>query len=445
MLFQSTVPATMQRIYSELQSRATTQRKNQAIKRTDYYQSEQDAYTLDHMATWMAEPETLRPLQINIVRKVIDALAMVYCKPAKRAVIGTERDQQLFDAIAKGAALDMTLKQASKYTKLHKTALLRAVWRNGKLEIDILTPDLLDVTTGDSPRDLQKVMVTNWPDSGRAEDVTYSLWSADTFQRLDWRGNVIETMPNPYGVLPFVPCWDSLPIDSFWVPGGQDLISAQDAINEKLTDLMYIIRSQGFGVGFIKSGDHGPSGIGALDTVKAAPGSFVVLPTDPNAEIGFVSPDAPIKEVWETIQAIIQQTAIANGLSAHSLTAQPVSESGISKIVSNNELMEKRQDDIDLWRRYEARLFEVVKLVWNTHNPGSKFSDKAELSTDFTEVKQPSQEIEQSEKWQTLIDAGQASPVDWAMARNPDLTREQAIEHLRQVKAEAMEFNTPAL
>jgi hypothetical protein len=288
-------------------------------------------------------------------------------------------------------------------------------------------------------------MVTNWPDTGKAEDVTYSLWSAESFQLLDWRGNVIEEELNPYKALPFVPCWDSLPIDDFWVKGGGDLISAQDAINEKLTDLMYIIRQQGFGVGYIKSGNHGPTGTGALDTVQANPGSFVVLPTDKDAEIGFVSPEAPIQEVWETIQAIIQQTAIANGLSAHSLTAQLVSESGISKIVSNGELMEKRQDDIDLWRRYEARLFDLLKLVWNTHNPGKKFSDKAELSIDFAEIKQPSQEIEQSEKWQTLIDAGQASPVDWAMARNPDFSREQAVEHLRQVKKESMEFNTPAI
>lgn len=445
MLFQSTVPATMQKIHAEVQSQVTTQRKNEADKRTDYYQSEQDSYTLENMQTWMSEPEKLRPLQINIVRKVIDNLAMVYVKPAKRNIEGSEKDSQLFADIAKESALDMTLKQASKFTKLHKTALLRVVWRNNKLEIDILTPYIVDVVTGGSPKDLQKVMVTNWPDTGKSEDVTYSLWSAETFQRLDWRGNLIEQEPNPYKALPFVPCWDSLPTDSFWVKGGGDLISAQDAINEKLTDLMYIIRQQGFGVGYLKSSNHGPSGMGVLDTVQANPGSFVVLPPDPNAEIGYVSTEAPIKEVWDTIQAIIQQTAIANGLSAHSLTAQPVSESGISKIVGNNELMEKRQDDIDLWRRYEARLFEVVKLVWNTHNPGQKFSDKAELNIDFAEIKQPSQEIEQSEKWQTLIDAGQASPVDWTMARNPDLSREQAIEYLRQVKIESVEFNTPTI
>jgi hypothetical protein len=31
------------------------------------------------------------------------------------------------------------------------------------------------------------------------------------------------------------------------------------------------------------------------------------------------------------------------------------------------------------------------------------------------------------------------------MARNPDFSREEAIEYLKQVKAEAVEFNTPAI
>ena len=445
MLFQSSIPATMGKLYAEVQSQQTTQRKNDAVKRVDYYRSEQDQYTMEAMASWMAEPEKLRPLQINIVRKIVNQLAMVYFKPAKRTINGTERDQELFNDIQKQATLDMTLKQASKYTKLLKTTLLRPVWRNGTLEIDLLTPDIVDVVSGDSPRDLTKVMVTNWPDTGKAEDVTYSLWTPETFQRLDWRGNAIESQPNPYGTLPFVPCWDSLPVDSFWVQGGKDLISAQDAINEKLTDLMYIIRQQGFGVGWIKSGDHGPTGMGALDTVQASPGSFVVLPTDPNAEIGFASPEAPIKEVWETIEAIIQQTAIANGLSAHSVTAKVNDESGVSKIVSNQELMEKRQDDIELWRRYETRLFDLIRTVWNVHNPGKRISDSAKLNVDFAEIQEPSREIEQSEKWQTLIDAGQASPVDWCMARNPDFSREQAVEYLKQVKNEGQEFNTPTI
>jgi len=438
MLFSSKVDSTMEILFKQAQHQANTARKQQAIKRNDLYQSEQDEYIVENLSKWSSNPEKLTPLQVNIVKKIVNLTSATYIQPAKRSIDGTEADQAIYGDICKAAMIDSVMKQASRYCKLHKTILLRVVWR-GQVEIDVLTPDLVDVTVGDSPRDLKQVMVTNWPESGRAEDVTYSVWTPETFQRLDWRGTVIEFMPNPYGVLPFVPCWDSLPLDSFWVKGGQDLVSAQGAINEKLTDLLYIIRSQGYGVGWMKSNLHGPGDV-TYNSVTVDPGGFVLLPNDDVSGIGYVSPQAPIGEVWEVIQSLIQQVGIANGLSAHSLTAKVSEESGLSKIVSNQELMEKRQDDIELWRRYEGQLFELTRTVWNAHNPGRKISDKAQFRIDFADLRDPSQEVEDASKWQLLIDAGQASPIDWAISRNPDLDREQAKEYLIQVQQESAEL-----
>ena len=434
MLFQSTVPATLNSIFKEFQHQQTQARKNEAIKRIDLYRSEQDQYTFEQIAKWSADPEKLTAMQINIVRKVINQLACVYIQAAKRTIDGSQKDQELFTGISQGAMLDSVMKQAQKYTKLLKTVLLRPVWRNDSIEIDILTPDILDVLTGDSPRDLKKVLVTHWPESGRTEDVEYSLWTPETFQRLDWRGSTLENIPNPYKVLPFVPCFDSLPIDSFWVAGGGDLITAQTAINEKLTDLLHTIRWQSFATGWLKSSNHSPG-----DSPTVGPGSFVQLENGSDSGIGFESPEAPIAEVWETIQSIIQQVGIANGLSAHSLTAKVSDESGISKIVSNQELMEKRRDDIELWRRYEGQLFDLIRIVNNTHN-AKKLSDSCQFRVDFADLRDPDQEISDNSKWQQLIDAGQASPIDWAIARNPDLSRDQAKEYLLQVRSETSEF-----
>jgi hypothetical protein len=41
-----------------------------------------------------------------------------------------------------------------------------------------------------------------------------------------------------------------------------------------------------------------------------------------------------------------------------------------------------------------------------------------------------------------LIDAGQASPIDWAIDRNPDLSRDRAKEYLAQVREENAELST---
>jgi len=148
------------------------------------------------------------------------------------------------------------INHGGRYTKLLKTILLRPTWRNDHLDIDILTGNLLDVETGDTPEDLCRVLITDYGNSDKIEDVEYSLWTPDTWQRLDYRGNVIETEPNPYGILPFLPVFDSPPIsNNFWLPGGDDLISQQEAVNIKLVDLLHLLHWQSFGVGFIKGSD----------------------------------------------------------------------------------------------------------------------------------------------------------------------------------------------
>ena len=51
-------------------------------------------------------------------------------------------------------------------------------------------------------------MVTHYGQNGRPEEITYSVWSIDSWEQLDWRGHVIDGGANPYGVLPFIPLWD---------------------------------------------------------------------------------------------------------------------------------------------------------------------------------------------------------------------------------------------
>ena len=187
-------------------------------------------------------------------------------------------------------ALDVKLKQASRYAKLLKTILLRPVWRNERLDLDILTGNILDVECGETPEILTKVLVTDFGTSDKIEEVEYSYWTPETWQRLDYRGQVNEEAANPYGVLPFLAIFDyPPPSSSFWLPGGDDLISFQEAINMKLVDLLYLLSTQSFGVGYIKGGQGGGS-------LKVDPGALVEL--SENGEIGFAISRPGLKKSW---------------------------------------------------------------------------------------------------------------------------------------------------
>jgi len=409
---------------------ATRQRKEDAAKRLDFYNDFQVDYIKEALAAHFSNPDKLTPCFVNIVRKVINRLAMVYVQDARRKVDGTDRDQEIFQEIERGAWLGAKWKLANRYSKLLGLVALRPVWRNGALDIDLVTPDILDVTVGDSPEDMRSFMVTHYPETGLQEELTYSVWTPEAFKRLDYRGHEVEVDTNPYGTIPYQTVWNRVPTDSFWTPGAADLVTIQEAFNEKLTDLLYVLRMQGFGVGYVKGMK------GEISSVD--PGTFFNLPID--GELGFAATNAPLNESLEVLDFLLKQAAVSNGLPASSLTTDPSDESGVAKVAGNIELEEMRRDDVELFRAYERRLFRLIKTVWNYHNPGRKFSEKAELMIDFYDQKPTVAPDKQAATWDQLLTMGVISPVDIMLERNPDLSRDEAKVRLVEIQEENREF-----
>lgn len=429
MLFQSQVPIVFSRLNLQTDSAASLERKTETAKRLDLYHDAQ----LDHLETRLNElfsdPSAMVKVCLNVVRKVIVNLAQVYREAPTRLIDGTDSDKELYSGIVESMALDVKLKLASRYAKLLKTILLRPVWRNERLDLDILTGNILDVETGESPEILSKVLVTDFGTSDKIEEVEYSYWTPETWQRLDYRGQLKEEAANPYGVLPFLSVFDyPPPSSSFWLPGGDDLISLQEAINLKLTDLLYLLSTQSFGVGYIKGGQGGGS-------LKVDPGALVEL--QENGEIGFANQQARIEEVVGAIDKLIKWGCVSQGLSATSMSTEPTEASGLSKIVDTRELAEMRAEDVALWRSYEKRLFQLIRQVWNAHNPTKKLSESATLNIDFADPRPEVDPKSQAEAWEKLLGFGVISQIDIALERNPDLkTREDAMTFLLQIEQE---------
>jgi hypothetical protein len=112
-------------------------------------------------------------------------------------------------------------------------------------------------------------------------------------------------------------------------------------------------------------------------------------------------------------------------------------QSGEAKRVDRSELFELRQDDLGMWRVYERQLFDVMRTVWNFHNPRRKISTSATLMIDFADPAAPVDPLTESQSWQLQLDMGVISQVDIAMRLNPDLKdRDAALIHLVKVKQE---------
>ncbi|WP_188449950.1 hypothetical protein [Sphingomonas psychrolutea] len=240
---------------------------------------------------------------------------------------------------------------------------------------------------------------------------------------------------NPYGVLPFVPLFDRLPDDCFWLPGGDDLMEAQDAVNVALANLWRSVESQAHGQAWA-------SGISANEVLQFGPDRAIALPQ--GGQFGFASPNSPITSILSAIEFVLRQTAATHGVGADIFDLSKVAESGSAKHAGRIELREERLDDIAMWRIAEARLFEVVKAVVNTHRPGT-IPEGASITVDFAELQDSLTEAEQIENSQAKIDMGVWSQVDALMALNPDgfPDRNAAHAELMRRRDEAIELALP--
>jgi hypothetical protein len=152
-----------------------------------------------------------------------------------------------------------------------------------------------------------------------------------------------------------------------------------------------------------------------------------------------VSQKAEIDAAVNALDTLIKWAAVSHGLSAATMSTDPQTQSGISKAWDNKELSELRADDVALWRGYEKQLFNLIRIVHNTHNLGKKISDRATLSIDFADpAKAATSAKEQTEADEMKIAQGVRSPVDIALRDNPDFRgdREKALAHLLIIKEE---------
>jgi hypothetical protein len=413
-------------------------RKERAEKWLRYFADDQSGETAKLIARHWSDPTEFQLFQLNIVRKVVTKRAALYRLAPRRTFTGW--DQAAGEVLYRTINANALLKRASRLTKLLKTTALQVGFdasRNAPT-LSLVTPNILDVVYSD-PLHPSEYVVTHLAGS-KPGDVTFSHWTPSSFRKLDYKGNPMRLPDNPggvnpYGVLPFVPLFDSLPDDCFFLAGGQDLIEAQEALNVGVCNLWRSIRLQSFGQPWA-------TGVAAGDAINVGPNRAITLPE--NGTFGFASPNAPIGDILSALTFLMREVAATNDLSSDIFDLDKRSESGASKEVEQIDLYEARSDDLALWLTYEARLFDVLKAVVNAHLPGS-IPEAASLRVDFADM--DSGLLDEGTRLNNAakkLEMGVISPVDVLMSENREAfpTRELAMQELLRRKDEAAQIVT---
>ena len=401
------------------------QRKNQwkqsRYEALDYYNGVTSEYTSEYFSA-----STLSKVvngNINITKRVIDRISLVYMTPPVRKYTREDVDTYFIEK-------DLKLQRLERMTNLLDAVLLKPCWRTkedgtGCIEYDIITD--YEPIFGDDPLNPEAIV---YPIAMKSTvlDSTPELWvywdSMNTFT-FDATGKSYTEednpeMLNPYGRLPFVECFrEGKPEFSYLDTNpSNDLISTNLGINVAETNKNANVMFQSFGYLFVNG-----AGIDK-DTMQIGQDKINYLGVD--GAISIVSPPNAIPALDESIQSSYKMLSQNYHLPT-SFVEGSTSASGVALKLRNLELTDNRKSDVTRWRDIEFKLFDLERLIIAVEQ-GQDAGDLEDV--DFAESIEVLNDKEQREKWDWELDKGIIDLADIMMQRNPDLTREEAEDHL---------------
>lgn len=308
----------------------------------------------------------------------------------------------------------------------------------GNVEIDLVTPSCFDVAYIDNPYVLSEVafgLGTGFDgiltDAQKKERKQISnptdlkiFWTPDSHWTEDSNGKIRggAKSKNPYGIIPAVPFFNQDPDYYFFLPIDEPLIYMNHAINMRISDLNHIAKFQSFGVPVFKGMERGTSierplpqttddlskgkvfqfgsrtggrlfknrvgfdGNALAMGTGVSFGPDVGIATGAEGDFKFESPNADLEGLTTVINHLEDWVRQTYHLTPKALQLKTSPQSGFSLWMEKLGVLENLNDRQELFREREMQLFEIVKRMWNLHNPGRKFTDSCTIQITY---KQP--------------------------------------------------------
>ena len=310
----------------------------------------------------------------NIVKKFINRMSKIYTIGAKRNV--SDRYDEL--TIVKNARM----KQMERMTRLLGTCATYVMYNEIDQKFDYRPIYYFEPYFGDNPYKPEAIVYPMMPghaDITDTDDLMYAYWDANMHMKFNENGDVLEEIQHNLGVLPFVFSHREEQLDSFFVEGASDLVSANEHINITMTEMQLGLRFQMFGqpvvTGLISDNSN----------VRAGSDEILTLPEGSNYNI--VSPQGNVRDVIENIKWQIELVALNNHLFVTFAQSGGEVPSGISLMIKDLERHEDFIDDKELYRQYEKEFYRVEYALSQTNSLG--LPDPNQFKVDFSEVEYP--------------------------------------------------------
>ncbi len=390
---------------------------------------------------------------INITKKVIDQLSVLYNKAAKRTImIDGKPDKELTDYYNSllPSNVNTVDKMSLRLARLNNVSLTQVFIDKKKKKLIYRVEPAYKVSVVNDEMDINKMNLLAYQryyKHNGEDQIYYIVWTENNHYIVDSNGNTVPVgdnieMVNPYGMIPFAILRVS-EADNFWGEGQSDLVNFNEVINLLLTDLLDNGLIMGSAVTPIatncnlryknEDGTYSPFpisiGMKHPIVVEDARDEYI------QPKLEFVKPDAPILEIMQAIDNQIKLIAITKGLNPNTLIMETKSTSGYSKIMDSLEEIHIREDIIEQTRAYEEERFNISRAVINAHaiELGIRaIPDNATLKVNFAEVNIPKTV---QEKWLDRAESIKyniATAKDFLMDDDKDISETDAEMRLQE-------------
>ena len=310
----------------------------------------------------------------NIVKKFVNRMSKIYTIGAKRNV----NDRYVDLSSVKNARM----KQMERMTRLLGTCATYVMYDEMEERFEYRPIYYFEPYFGENPYKPEAIvypMMHGHADLSDTDDLMYAYWDRDRHIKFDDNGNILEEIQHNLGVLPFVFSHREEQLDSFFVEGASDLVSANEHINITMTEMQLGLRFQMFGqpvvTGLISDNAN----------VRAGSDEILTLPEGSNYDI--VSPEGNVRDVIENIKWQIELVALNNHLFVTFAQSGGEVPSGISLMIKDLERHEDFIDDKELYRQYEKDFYKVEYALSQITNLG--LPEPSQFKVDFSEVEYP--------------------------------------------------------
>ena len=310
----------------------------------------------------------------NIVKKFVNRMSKIYTIGAKRNV--NDKYSELT------SVKNARMKQMERMTRLLGSTATYVMYDEVEQRFDYRPIYYFEPYFGDNPYRPEAIvypMMHGHADLSDTDELMYAYWDSELHLKFNENGDILEEVQHNLGVLPFVFTHREEQLDSFFVEGASDLVSANEHINITMTEMQLGLRFQMFGqpvvTGLISDNSN----------VRAGSDEILTLPEGSNYDI--VSPQGDVRSVIENIKWQLELVALNNHLFVTFAQSGGEVPSGISLMIKDLERHEDFIDDKELYRQYEKDFYRVEYALSQINNLG--LPEVSQFNVDFSEVEYP--------------------------------------------------------